>query len=144
VHGHCVCALQAFKAGPDADKIFFAELDFDHSKELYVRLNIKQLPFIFYWGPEAVAKDGRSIKISKASQVCAVKRHQHQHNAGSGLAYLLLMARHAQSIHVLQQHTAKVRTASGGGPLGQLSLVFSLASMSSPLTLPRTVSAACG
>lgn len=89
VHGRCACVPQAFKAGPDADKIFFAELDFDHSKELYVRLNIKQLPFIFYWGPESVAKDGRSIKISKASQVCPVKPHQHQHgnDAGRGLAY---------------------------------------------------------
>lgn len=61
---------QAFKSGGDADKVFFAELSYEGSKELYKRLNVKSLPFIFHWGPEAVAKEGRSIKISKASQVC--------------------------------------------------------------------------
>jgi hypothetical protein len=68
-HALLLCSLQAFKQGSNADDIFFAELSYEGSKELYKRLNVKSLPFIFYWGPESVAKEGRSIKISKASQV---------------------------------------------------------------------------
>lgn len=63
--------VQAFKQGPDADNIFFAELTYENSKELYKRLNVKALPFIFHWGPESSAKEGRSIKLSKSSQVRA-------------------------------------------------------------------------
>jgi oligosaccharyltransferase complex subunit gamma len=59
---------KAFKQGSNADDIFFAELSYEGSKELYKRLNVKSLPFIFSWGPESVAKEGRSIKINKASQ----------------------------------------------------------------------------
>jgi hypothetical protein len=64
-----LCSIQAFKQGPNADDVFFAELSYEGSKELYKRLNVKSLPFIFSWGPESVAKEGRSIKINKASQV---------------------------------------------------------------------------
>lgn len=66
--------MQAFSKGPDADQVFFAELSYEGSKELYKRLNVKSLPFIFHWGAEAVAKEGRSIKISKASQVLHARR----------------------------------------------------------------------
>jgi hypothetical protein len=33
------------------------------------RLNVKSLPFIFHWGPDAVAKEGRSIKLAKGAKV---------------------------------------------------------------------------
>lgn len=59
---------KAFKQGPEADNVFFIELNYENSKELYKRLNVKSLPFIFHWGPESSAKEGRSIKLSKSSQ----------------------------------------------------------------------------
>lgn len=63
--------VQAFKRGPDAEQVFFVELMYERCKDVFMRLGIQQLPYAFHWGPEAVAKEGRSIKISKASEVGA-------------------------------------------------------------------------
>jgi hypothetical protein len=91
--------VQAFKQGPDADSVFFVELNYENSKELYKRLNVKSLPFIFHWGPESSAKEGRSIKLSKSSQVrrCSSSARTQvirQHKAG--LPWQLLAAADTQ------------------------------------------------
>lgn len=92
--------VQAFKQGPDADNIFFAELTYENSKELYKRLNVKALPFIFHWGPESSAKEGRSIKLSKSSQVrtwgvaAAAARCRYQLHTAQGLSVVAAAVRY--------------------------------------------------
>jgi hypothetical protein len=49
--------------------VFFIELVYERSKDVFRRLGVQQLPFVFHWGPEAVAREGRSIKIPKSSEV---------------------------------------------------------------------------
>jgi hypothetical protein len=49
--------------------VFLAELLYERSKSVLTRLNVKSLPLIFHWGPESVAREGRSIKLPKASKV---------------------------------------------------------------------------
>lgn len=62
-------SLQAFKDGPDANQVFFVELVYERSKDVFQRLGVTQLPYIFNWGPEASAKEGRGIKLSKSAEV---------------------------------------------------------------------------
>ncbi|KAF8058060.1 OST3 [Scenedesmus sp. PABB004] len=63
-------AAQAFRRGPDADRIFFVELIFERTKDVIKRLGVNSLPFAFHWDPAAVVKEGRSIKLAKTSE-CA-------------------------------------------------------------------------
>eukprot|EP00878_Enallax_costatus_P013988 GHUV01014628.1.p1 GENE.GHUV01014628.1~~GHUV01014628.1.p1 ORF type:complete len:325 (+),score=65.92 GHUV01014628.1:255-1229(+) len=59
-------AAKAFRRGPDANKVFFVELVYERSKDVFQRLGVTQLPYIFNWGPDATAKEGRGIKLSKS------------------------------------------------------------------------------
>jgi hypothetical protein len=51
--------------------VFFVELVYERSKDVFQRLGVQQLPFVFHWGPDAVVREGRSIKIPKSSEVRA-------------------------------------------------------------------------
>jgi hypothetical protein len=64
-----LCFPQAFKRGPHPQEVFFAELVYERSKDVFQRLGVQQLPFVFHWGPDAVVREGRSIKIPKSSEV---------------------------------------------------------------------------
>ncbi|KAF6261066.1 hypothetical protein COO60DRAFT_821537 [Scenedesmus sp. NREL 46B-D3] len=61
-------AAQAFKRGPHPNEAFFIELVYERSKDVFQRLGVQQLPFVFHWGPDAVVREGRSIKVAKSSE----------------------------------------------------------------------------
>jgi hypothetical protein len=53
--------------------VFFVELVYERNKDVFQRLGVQQLPFAFHWGPDAVVREGRSIKIPKSSEVRGVR-----------------------------------------------------------------------
>lgn len=53
---------KAFAQGPDADKIFFVDLIYEESQEVFHRLNVQQLPYVFLWSPQATFKRGGMIE----------------------------------------------------------------------------------
>lgn len=61
-------AAQAFRRGPHPHEVFFVELVYERNKDMFQRLGVQQLPFAFHWGPDAVVREGRSIKIPKSSE----------------------------------------------------------------------------
>jgi len=68
-----VVGLQAFNRGPNANKVFFVELLYEKSKDVYQRLGITRFPHLYYWKPTISVAPGRAIKIPKGSDVSGTR-----------------------------------------------------------------------
>ena len=64
-------AAQAYARADGPPRLFFVELGFERSQPLFERLGVKQLPFIFHWGPAAPLRPGKKIALPKSEQVRA-------------------------------------------------------------------------
>eukprot|EP00775_Hariotina_reticulata_P013474 gene13474-13600_t len=62
-----VLAAQAFNRGPNANQVFFVELLYEKSKDVYQRLGITRFPHLYYWGPKITVTPGRAIKLPKGN-----------------------------------------------------------------------------
>lgn len=100
--------LQAFKRGEDAAKIFFVDVSFDSSRDLFKRLGIQGLPMVFHWGPSAVAKkkmtlsDSRKVKTLAAGLLCDSNSSGSQQGAvgiGSRLFTAIVPFKHPWPAH---------------------------------------------
>ena len=65
-------AAQAYARADGAPRIFFVELGFERSQPLFERMGVRQLPFVFHWGPAAALRPGKKIAVPKNEQVWVV------------------------------------------------------------------------
>lgn len=61
-------AVQAYKAGPDAGKVFFVDMWFEQSSPVLSRLGLTTVPALFHWGPAQAGKPGKKIPLPKDAQ----------------------------------------------------------------------------
>lgn len=60
---------KAFKSGPDAGRVFFADMWFDDASAVFDRLGLSALPAVFHWGPAQAGKPGKRVRLPAGAKV---------------------------------------------------------------------------